>query len=75
MTRVVVDPGVCGFTTTVEVIKLPLRKVGITITSECEKVSELGTQLREVDWSNVLSLRETVWSTNARQCLAHVVTS
>ena len=72
MTKVVVDPGICGFTTTVEVTRMSSRKVGITITSECEKVSELGTQLREVDWSDALSLRETVWSTNPRECLTHI---
>ena len=53
MTKVVVDAGICGFTTTIEVIRLSSRGVGIRVNSECEMVSKIGVQLREVDWRDV----------------------
>jgi len=72
MTKVVVDAGICGFTTTIEVIRLSSRRVGIRVDSECEMVSKIGVQLREVDWRDVLGQRETLWSTNPRQCPTHI---
>jgi hypothetical protein len=58
MTRVKVDSGICGFTSTIEVAKLSAKKVKVDITSDCEMVSQLGEQLPEVEWRNALKLPE-----------------
>ena len=49
MTRAVIDPGICGIRTVVEVDKITQRKVRIRITSDCQKVKELGESLGELD--------------------------
>ena len=41
MTRVIVNPGHCGFTTTIDVGKVAKRRVKVVITSDCEMVTEL----------------------------------
>jgi hypothetical protein len=58
MTRVIVDAGICGFTATIEVFKLSAKRVRVDISSDCEMVSKLGEQLREVEWINALKLPE-----------------
>ena len=54
MTRVIVNPGVCGFTTTIEVDKVSKRRVKVVITSDCEMVIELGESFTEVDAGQAL---------------------
>lgn len=49
MTRVVVDPGICGMHTTIEVDKVTKRKVNVKVNSHCEIVAKLGESLTEVD--------------------------
>ena len=49
-TKLVVDAGICGNTTTIDVVSLPDHKVKVTITSDCEVVSKMGEELQEVDW-------------------------
>ncbi len=49
MTKVTVDPGICGFITTIEALKVAKRRIKIVITSDCEAVSKLGESLTEVD--------------------------
>jgi hypothetical protein len=58
MTRVSVEAGICGFTSTIEVSKLSAKKVRVDITSDCEMVSKLGEQLRDVELRNALKLPE-----------------
>jgi hypothetical protein len=58
MTRVNVDSGICGFTSTIEVSKLSAKRVRVDITSECEMVSKLGEQLYDVELRNALKLPE-----------------
>ena len=53
MTRVVVEAGICGFTTTIEVVSLSARKVGVTVTSDCETVAKMGEHLKEVRWFDI----------------------
>ena len=57
MTRVVVNPGICGFITTIEVEKLDRRKVKVVITSDCETVTKLGESLTEVEQWDALKPR------------------
>ena len=54
MTRVTVDPGICGFITSVEVGKFTKRKVKVVITSPCEKITRLGESLTEIDQWEIL---------------------
>jgi len=54
MTRVIVNPGACGFTTTIEVDKVSKRRVKVVITSDCEMVTELGESFTEVDAGQAL---------------------
>ena len=49
MTRVVVNPGVCGKNVTIEVEKVGKRGVTVTINSDCEMVNDMGESLDEVD--------------------------
>jgi hypothetical protein len=49
MTRVVVDSGICGKITTIEVDKVGKRMVTIKIVSDCELVTDMGKSLIEVD--------------------------
>ena len=58
MTKVVVEAGICGFTTTINVVKLPAGRVSITLASDCEMVSKSGEQLAEIDWRSVMRQRE-----------------
>ena len=54
MTRALVNPGVCGMTAAIEVTKTDKRRVGLEITSECEKVINMGKTLSELDRFNAL---------------------
>lgn len=49
MTRVVVNPGVCGKKVTIEVEKVGKRGVRVDITSDCKMVNEMGESLDGVD--------------------------
>lgn len=49
-TKLVVDAGICGNTTTIDVVSLPGHKVTVTVTSDCEVVSKMGEGLKELDW-------------------------
>jgi hypothetical protein len=54
MTRVVVNPGICGFVTTIEVTKGAKHRVSISINSDCEHMAELGKSLKKLDMWDVL---------------------
>ena len=49
MTRVIVTSGVCGFSTTIEVVNVAKRRARVAITSDCEMVTKLGESLIEVE--------------------------
>ena len=73
MTHVTVEAGICGFTSTIEVSKLSAKRVRVDITSECEMVSKLGEQLRDVELRNVLKLPENpLLCKCAHRCIHHV---
>ena len=57
MTRVVINPGICGFTATIEVTKQDKRRVSVSTTSDCEKIARLGKSLRELDGWDALKPR------------------
>jgi len=54
MTKVVVEAGICGFSITVEVVRLSARKVRVSVASECDMVREMNNQLGELEWQDAL---------------------
>jgi hypothetical protein len=54
MTRVIVDPGICGFSAVIEVEKLSKLTVKVKITSKCEKVSAMGNLLSNMKLGDAL---------------------
>ena len=54
MTKIVVAPGICDFTTVVEVTRLSARRVGVVINTDCDMVREMSGELEELDWRDVL---------------------
>jgi hypothetical protein len=54
MTRAVVNPGICGMAVTVEVAKASKRMVRVEITSNCEKVTEMGEPLLSLNQFDAL---------------------
>jgi len=72
MTKVVVDPGICGFTSIIETARLSTSKVRITITTDCDMISRLGSELKELDWRNALgSLKDSLVYKSAFQHVKH----
>lgn len=57
MTKVVINPGICGFTASIEVSRAFKRRVSINITSDCEQVAKPGESLTEVNSWDVLKAR------------------
>jgi len=57
MTKLFVDPGICGFTATIEVHKIAQRRVSIGVSSECERIAELASSLTELDAWDTLKAR------------------
>jgi len=72
LTRVVVDAGICGFSTTVQATKTGKRRVSVVVGSDCEAVSEMNGQLQDMDWLEALGppTNSAVWDC-ARQHLQH----
>ena len=71
MTRTVVNPGICGRTVTVEVVKVGKRKVRVEITSDCEVVTKMGESLAELDQWDALKppLHSKVYKCASECCL------
>lgn len=73
MTRVVVNPGNCGFTTTIEVSKVANRRARVVITSDCERVTELGESLTELDtWEVFKQYADNAIYKGASRCHLHI---
>jgi hypothetical protein len=49
MTRVSIDPGICGFPSTVEIEKIGKRQFRVILTTECEKLGQLASQIDTPD--------------------------
>ena len=50
LTKVIVNPGVCGFPATIEVIKTGKRQFALKIKTECDKLSALSRQVQTIDF-------------------------
>jgi hypothetical protein len=57
MSKARIEPGVCGFSTTVNVIKVDKRRCTIQIQSECPHIQQLAAALSEVDPFQEISFR------------------
>jgi Family of unknown function (DUF6951) len=49
MTKVVVNSGICGFSTTITAEKAPGKKVRITLESDCEMVAKMAEDVAVLD--------------------------
>ena len=61
MTKVVVDPGICGFTARIEVSRIDAETVSVVILSDCEMVSQWGAQLGHLDCRKTLKPPESIF--------------
>jgi hypothetical protein len=57
MSKATIHPGVCGFTTTVEVTKADKRRCTVKIESDCPHIKNLAAALTEVDPFKEISFR------------------
>ena len=57
MSKTIIDPGICGFTTTVEVTTASKRNCSVNIESECPHIQKLASVLTEVDPFKEISFR------------------
>jgi hypothetical protein len=73
MTTVLIESGICGFSTTIRVFKGEKRKVGLAIQSTCEKVDALGREVQEMDMLDVIKnpINENPVYMKAGECRLH----
>jgi Family of unknown function (DUF6951) len=57
MAKAEIQPGICGFTTTVEVCKTGVRSCSLTVKSDCSHIEELAAKLTELDPFREISFR------------------
>jgi Family of unknown function (DUF6951) len=53
MTKLIVDPGACGFTCTVEVDKVGKYQATINIQSHCKQIKKLADAITEIDFMEI----------------------
>ncbi len=53
MTRLIVDPGACGFICKVEVDKLGKYQVTINVQSQCEQIKRLANKVAKIDFLEI----------------------
>lgn len=71
-TRVTVKPGICGFTTTIEVTTNNKRCLSIKINSDCDLVNSLSKIIIELEQWEVLKPREqSMVYLGASKCSLH----
>jgi len=73
MTKIQIRPGACGMLVTVEVKKKDKKIFTVTVTSECEMVRKLGTELPELNFMDAFKrLHDNPVYTKGAACLKHV---
>jgi hypothetical protein len=72
VTRVLVEAGICGFTTTIKATKTGKRRVSVDVESDCEDVAEMDGQLQDMGWLEALGQpgESVVWEC-ACACIKH----
>ncbi|MGA8571166.1 MAG: DUF6951 family protein [Desulfobaccales bacterium] len=53
MTRLIVEPGACGFTCKIEVQKVGKYQVSINVQSQCEQIKKLANGVTEIDFLEI----------------------
>ena len=72
MTRVEVNPGVCGLVCNIEVERIDKQSVKIAVATDCEMISELGESLMEAELREIMKQPvESVVYRAASQCQLH----
>jgi hypothetical protein len=73
MTRVRVEPGICGLSAIVDAQRTGQKEVQITIQSDCEKVTALGSHLDKMSLADILSkpLNQSTVYEKAGRCELH----
>lgn len=63
MTRVVVDAGICGLSTTVEATRIGRRRVSVLLRSDCEALASMNGEFDDLGWMEALRPpgESTVW--------------
>ena len=71
MSKLVVNPGVCGMISTIKVTKINRRRCRIEITSDCEMVSNMGQSMGEADITDALQvpIKSHVYNCASECCL------
>lgn len=72
MSRVVVDAGSCGFSAEIRAERLEGTKVRVALSSGCEMLERMNSDLKEIDWPEVLdSLKSCLIYEVASQHISH----
>jgi hypothetical protein len=53
MTKLIVDPGACGFTCEVEVQKIGKYQVTVNVKSQCKQIKKLAENVNEIDFLEI----------------------
>jgi hypothetical protein len=63
LTRVVVEAGICGFSTIVVATKTGKRRVSVGVESDCEAVAQMNGDLQDMGWLEALGPpgKSVVW--------------
>jgi hypothetical protein len=63
LTRVIVEAGICGFTTAIEATKTGKRRVSVVVESDCEAVAGMNGDLQDLGWLEALGPpgKSAVW--------------
>jgi hypothetical protein len=73
MTRIIVDPGACGFTCKIEVEKTGKYQAAIRIWSGCKQIKKLAAEIQAVNFLDIVGgrFRQNTVSQLASQCSLH----
>lgn len=73
MTKVVINPGACGFSVTVEIDKAGGKAFRLSMETECEMVRKLGQEMQELSMTDAFKgfLNNPAYQ-KAATCLRHV---
>jgi len=73
VTKLKIDPGICGLCTTVSVKSKGRRRYEVSVKSECEMIRKLGDQISELSMMDAFTrtLENPVYR-SAAACLKHV---
>lgn len=73
MTRLIVDPGACGFTCEIEIQKVGKYQVTVNIQSKCKQINKLAQNVTEVDFLEIYrgSYGQNYISQSAARCKLH----